>query len=45
MKPSKISILLLAILTTLLSAAVVRGQDKTMYIEWWGSQNRHDGLR
>ncbi len=42
MKPSKISILLLALLTTLLSAAVVHGQDKTLYIEWWGSQNRHD---
>jgi multiple sugar transport system substrate-binding protein len=43
MKSSKISIILLiALLTTLLSAAVVRGQDQTMYIEWWGSQNRHD---
>ncbi|MEO8612230.1 MAG: extracellular solute-binding protein [Chloroflexota bacterium] len=43
MKSSKISIILLiALLTTLLSAAVVHGQDQTMYVEWWGSQNRHD---
>jgi multiple sugar transport system substrate-binding protein len=43
MKSTKISIiLLLALLTTLLSAAIVRGQDQTMYVEWWGSQNRHD---
>lgn len=43
MKSSKISIiLLLALLTALLSAAVVHGQDQTMYVEWWGSQTRHD---
>ena len=43
MKSSKISIIiLLAFLTTLLSAAVVHGQDQTMYVEWWGSQTRHD---
>lgn len=43
MKLYKVSIaLLFVLLTTLFSAAAVHGQDRTMYIEWWGSQNRHD---